>query len=363
MRSLPQRESLVHQVAGILRESIEAGLWTQHLPGELELCRKFQVSRTTLRGALALLTQEKLIASSQGCRHQVLRAAPRRTGQVERIVKLLTSVPLDQVNGATMLLVDNLRTQLAKDRLEMEVRASPACFTRKPDVALEALTRESPGAVWVLLSAPAAAQRWFMKEGLPCVLLGSQHPGIELPALDADFNAMGQHAARQFLRRGHRRLAVVIPEVDRAGDDLTLAAFQTACAQAGGAQVTLIRHDDTPGGLRHRLEAMIKPPLPTGVFVAHPRHLLLVMSFLATQGIKVPRDISIISRDHEPFLDFVVPRPARYVVPSALFAKKLSQLVLKMVHGEPVPPRGQLLMPAFVPGETLANLSDKKTSG
>lgn len=362
MRSLPQRESLVHQVAGILREGLEAGLWIQYLPAEVELCRKFQVSRTTLRAALALLAQEKLIASSQGSRRQVLRVATRKPAPVERTVKLLTSMPLDQVNGATMLLVDNLRTQLAKDRIEMEVRASPACFTRKPEAALEALTRESPGAVWVLLSAPAAAQRWFMKQGLPCVLLGSQHSGIELPALDADFNAMGQHAARQFLRRGHRRLAVVIPEVDRAGDALTLAAFQTACAQAGDAQLTVIKHDDTPDGLRHRLEAMLRPPLPTALFVAHPRHLLMVMSLLASQGIKVPRDISIISRDSEPFLDFIVPRPARYVVPSSLFAKKLSHLVLKMVHGEPVPPRGQLLMPVFEAGETLANLSSKKTS-
>ena len=103
--------------------------------------------------------------------------------------------------------------------------------------------------------------------------------------------------------------------------------------------------------------------LTTGLFVALPRHLLMVMSFLATQGIKVPRDVSIISRDSEPFLDFVVPPPARYVVSSSLFAKQLSHLVLKMARGVPVPPRGQLLMPDFVPGETLIHLSDKKTSG
>ncbi|MDB6075268.1 MAG: hypothetical protein JWO89_2908 [Verrucomicrobiaceae bacterium] len=38
------------------------------------------------------------------------------------------------------------------------------------------------------------------------------------------------------------------------------------------------------------------------------------MSFLGSWGVKIPRDISIISGDSEPFLDCMVPLPARYVV-------------------------------------------------
>ncbi|MDB6116700.1 MAG: transcriptional regulator [Verrucomicrobiaceae bacterium] len=125
---------------------------------------------------------------------------------------------------------------------------------------------------------------------------------------------MGQHAARQFLSRGHRRLAVVGPEMDKAGDVRTLEAFRAACAQTPSAQVIKIGHDGTPEGIQRCLAAMLKKPLPTGLLVAQPRNLLTVMSFLARRGVNVPRDISIISRDSESFLDFLVPLPARYVV-------------------------------------------------
>jgi len=362
MHRLPQRESLVHQVVDLVRKSLEAGLWGGHLPGELELCRKFQVSRSTLRAALEILTKENLIASSQGRRRQVLKPAIERTAPVSRLVVLLAAVPLERMNGAAMLLVDDLREQLAKDRLDMELHASPACFGLKPEAALEHLVREKSAAVWVLLSAPLSTQRWFMEHGLPCVLVGSQHSGIALPALDADFAAMGQHAARQFLSRGHRRLAVVSTAVDKAGDVRTLEAFRSVCEQTPGTQVIKIGHDGTPEGIQRCLSAMLKKPLPTGLLVAQPRNLLTVMSYLGSQGVRVPRDISIISRDSESFLDFLVPLPARYVVAPAAFARKLSQLVRKMARGEPVPPRGLLLMPTFIAGETLAYLSGKKTS-
>jgi DNA-binding LacI/PurR family transcriptional regulator len=260
-----------------------------------------------------------------------------------------------------MLLVDDLRAQLAKDRLELEVQVSPACFARKPDKALDNLVSDKSAAVWVLLSAPEATQRWFMQRGLSCVLLGSPHPGIALPALDIDFHAMGQHAARQFLSRGHRRLGVLIPAVDKAGDANTVAAFRAVCEQTPGATALMIEHDGTSAGLQRGLGTMLKKSPPTGLLIAHARHVLTVISFFATQGVRVPRDFSIIARDHESFLDFMVPPLAHYAVSPANFARKLSRLVLKMARGESVPARGHLLMPSFVPGETLAYLSGNKT--
>ena len=213
----------------------------------------------------------------------------------------------------------------------------------------------------VLLSAPAATQRWFMQRGLPGVLVGSPHPGIALPALDADFAAMGQHAAQQFLSRGHRRLAVLVPKTDKAGDANTVAAFRAACERTDDAQVQVIEHDGTPAGIRRCLETALKKSLPTGLLVAHPGPVLTVMSFLTSRGVRVPRDISIISRDSEPLLDFIVPPLTRYAVAPAAFARNLSRIVLHLARGEPVPARSRLLMPRFVPGGTLAYLSGKKT--
>ncbi|MBI3286974.1 MAG: GntR family transcriptional regulator [Chloroflexi bacterium] len=56
------------QVKEALRERIERGDWKagHQLPGELELCRIFEVSRTVIRQALKELTYEGLIAPQKG---------------------------------------------------------------------------------------------------------------------------------------------------------------------------------------------------------------------------------------------------------------------------------------------------------
>ena len=60
MQILPQRKSLVAQTSMILRSGIIAGEWSGSMPGELELCRRLQVSRVTLRGAKAQHEKEGL---------------------------------------------------------------------------------------------------------------------------------------------------------------------------------------------------------------------------------------------------------------------------------------------------------------
>ncbi|WP_395738048.1 substrate-binding domain-containing protein [Prosthecobacter sp.] len=354
MHPLPRRESLIHQVATILRKSIRDGVWAEFLPGELSLCESFQVSRETLRGALGILGQEKLISSSQGQRRRILTPATQNKTPRRRGVILLTSVRLEQMDGASILLIDGLRGQLAKHHLELQVQVSPACFTRKPEKALAAMVQGSTMALWVLFSAPAAAQRWFMKQGLPCVLVGSLHPGIALPSLDADYDAMGQHAANQLLSRGHRRLAVVIPKSVRAGDAYTVAAFRAACAKAPGATLQLLEHDGTPAGIQRCINSMLKESPATGLFIAHARHVLTVMSSLTSRGLRIPADVSVISRDSESFLEFMVPRPTHYHIPPLVLAQKLSQVVLKMARGESVVAKSHLIMPTLVAGETLA---------
>jgi GntR family transcriptional regulator len=56
------------QVADALRESIEQGVWQpgEQIPGELELCRMFDVSRTVIRQTLRELIDQRLIVRRKG---------------------------------------------------------------------------------------------------------------------------------------------------------------------------------------------------------------------------------------------------------------------------------------------------------
>jgi hypothetical protein len=70
-------------------------------------------------------------------------------------------------------------------------------------------------------------------------------------------------------------------------------------------------------------------------------------------GLRFARDLALINRDDDPFLEHIVPCVACYSVDATLFARQLSRLVLQMACAGFVPCRDHRLMPRFVPGETL----------
>ncbi len=347
----------------LLRDGIRHQLWTQHLPGELKLCQRLQVSRTTLRAALATLTRERWLRSSQGQRREIVQTRrPRRTPDRTGPVVLLTGAPLDSMVGIMMYLIDDLRDQLAKGGFEFEVHASRQWLGRRPDAALERLARARRPVAWVLVSCPLAVQRWFMNSGLPCVLAGSCHPGVMLPTVEVDFQSLGQHAIWQFANRGHRKVALLVPALGMAGEVKIVNGAQAAARTARGLDLQIVEHDGTPSSVKRRLETLFERNRPTGLLVAGAPYLVTVMTMLAGAGIRVPADVSVICRDSEPFLDYVLPPLTRYAVNPMDFARRLSRTAIALAQGGSAPVRHQMLEPKFMVGETLRHLSLKQTS-
>lgn len=61
-------DALYLQIAHVLRERIRAGTYAQRrpLPAVVELCREFEVSKNTVRAALAVLAEEGLTRGVRG---------------------------------------------------------------------------------------------------------------------------------------------------------------------------------------------------------------------------------------------------------------------------------------------------------
>ena len=92
---LPQRPSLVALTLEAMRAGLRTGLWRDHLPGERDLCERFQVSRPTVRAALAQLQREGLLELTHGQRRRIL-ATPRAQapGPWRKVIGLLSPAVL-----------------------------------------------------------------------------------------------------------------------------------------------------------------------------------------------------------------------------------------------------------------------------
>ncbi len=350
--------SLPAQVAAALREEIDRGVWSEWLPGERTLTETMQVSRKTLRKALAQLQREGRVKAVHGLGNRIAtRAADAPTSAPgESVVALLTPDPLQRMRPYTSLWVNHLKTLLIEKGARLRAFDGRKYFTRHPGKALEKLLAQNPAACWLLANSTEATQKWFRARAIPCVIAGSCHPGVDLPQADLDHYALCRHAAGVLLGAGHRRVALLNERSGRAGDVESEAGFIAGVRESPHSEALplVIHHEHSPTSLGkavHHLLEMASPP--TAMLVSNGASYLTVISVLAQRGLRVPRDVSVVSRDDEPFLEFLVPPPTRYATNPHAFAKKLLKPLRQSLAGEAIVPRSTRILPAYTKGGSL----------
>lgn len=357
MNAIPQRLSLVGQTAACIQAAIAQGRWQDWLPAERALCDTLQVSRSTLRRALKQLVRAGIVRPAHGTGNRIIRARGRPRGRLRsHEVALLVPEPLERLRPTQTLWIDELRALLGARGCQLHVVHGRQYFRANPRSALEKLVRQRRHGCWILMLANAACQQWFALQGLPCVIAGTRHEGVDLPFRDLDHRAACRHAAGVLLAQGHRRLAFLAQESPFAGDIASEAGFVEGVRSSPHpeASATICRHDASAASITQALTRLMKPPTrPTALVVPNAFHCLTVVTGLAQLGWKVPQQVSVISRDEDPFLAFLVPAPARYVVSPQALARSLLPPVLELLEGGSVSQRTAWLMPQFVRGASL----------
>jgi LacI family transcriptional regulator len=255
------------------------------------------------------------------------------------------------------LWIDALRAMLSERGCRLHVFHGPQYFRTNPSAALEKLVSQHPHGCWILVLSNETTQRWFERNKVPCIVAGSVYEGLTLPFCDLDHRAVCRHAAGLLMSLGHRKVALLLRKSRRAGDLETEAGFVEGVRQSphGDAEAVVAYHDATVASICSTVKRLMEQdPFPTALLVANAYHYLTVSGRLAQMGWKVPQDVSILSRDEDPFLPFVLPDPARYSASPHVMAKNLLRPVMELLEGGIIIHGSILIMPAFQRGESLA---------
>lgn len=355
----PRFASLTAQVSDSLREKIRSRIWGEWLPSERSLAATLQVSRKTLRKALAQLQREGTVEAVRGLGNRIV-ASKSRAGRatVEPVVVLLTPDPVEHMRPYTTLWISHLKSLLFEHGFRLRLVDGRKYFTRHPSAVLKKLTARQPAACWLLANSTEATQRWFSEQHFPCVVAGSCHPGIDLPQVDLDHYALCRHAAGVMLGAGHRCVALLNERAGRAGDLESEAGFIAGVRESPhpNAVPLVMHHEHSSESLSRALERLLSmPQTPTAILVSNGASYLTVISSLAQRKLRVPQDVSVVSRDDEPFLHFIVPRPAYYAANPHTFAKRLLKPLLQRLAGETSFPRNTRMLPTFIKGGSLGS--------
>lgn len=360
MLEIPKRLSLPSQVAAAIRKGIEEKLWEKHLPGERRLSDMLQVSRPTVRAALHLLEKEGLIQIQPGKRNRVpTKRVRQRAGTSKRLLGLILPEPLSDVSPWTYQHISEMRARLAESGIATEVVVCQPQGGRLWVRKLETFLRENHVFCPVLISAGVEVQQWFAKLSLPTLVLGSCHPSVRLPSFDLDQQSVSRHAANVFIAKGHRRLALVVPDSGAAGDVASEEGFSAAAeaSRHAGVNAVVVRHDGTARSVAAKLDNLFNSDhAPTALFVAKPQHVFIVLMYLLTRGIRVPDHVSLIARDQDHTFESVSPAIAHYTFDVHTYVRRLSRLMLQMVNQRYLPPSRSLIFPRFFAGGTVKDL-------
>ena len=339
-----------------MRESIRQGAWGDLLPGEHELARRLSVSRPTIRAALARMADDGIIVIKKGCRTRLASTARKNLAGAPPTVCLVVPAPRESQSYSGHPVLMEMRAQFAVQGIGWEEVFDRTLGGRHPEMRLSSIVNGRHHVCWILLGATATMQKWFQQAKVPTLVLGSCHEGIELPSVDVNYYAIGWHAAGCLAKNGHRRVALVLPQRPLAGDLACLHGVTEYIKQQGQLfSVVEVSAGQSKAVLLTGLDRLLgKPESPTAILCIHVAHVLTVMMHLLKTGRRVPQDISLLCRETHSSIDLGIPELTRYRSPSLKQAHHAVRIAQSMLAGHHVSTTPNLIMPAFVPGETLA---------
>lgn len=365
MESIPPRDSRVLQTVDLLQQEILSGNLMGDIPGERELARRLRIGRVTLRAALAQLEKKKWISASQpGQRRRTLKST--RSGKSSQTTIASNCQGKQIVTLAAQELVDlpanerldfaRLNTFCSDAGITIKHRSLDLSQLKRPAHRLREFVKNNPAHLYLLQLASKETQLWFHQQQIPCIVLGSTWPGLDLSCVDYDQQALGLHAASTLSRLHHQDVGMLYPTPEKRGLKLFRKGFSAASANIN---LHLAPQDDSPSSVLQSLESLISDSdkCPTAIILPRIPYVITAISLFPKKGIRIPEDISLLCLVYDDVLRYACPHIAGYQVSRDAFPKAIFELaVKKLLHPDVNQAETSFVMPDFVAADSLANV-------
>ena len=333
------------------------------LPTELALANYADVSRNTVRHALAGLEQSGLIRRVRGCGTFVHESAMERLKSGLDIFALV--IP-DTRSGFYPSLQRGFNEASAAGHNQVIICNTDNDPLRQADSLLQLLDKKIAGVAIVpttRLATPAHQLRPLHERGIPIVFCHRRVEEIPAPLVSFSAGDVGRLAARSVLEKGHVRAAFFAFE--RAGlSGQYERGFGDGLAEGGGSlPAEFICYDQAPKVtdehehfIQANLERMFRGPMPpTAIFSPFDSETELIYLLLNKIGVKVPEEVSLISFGGTWREGALTRRLSAVTVDEEELGRNAVRLLEQMRRREkPLNDPTEIIMPlSWAPGETL----------
>jgi DNA-binding LacI/PurR family transcriptional regulator len=318
--SKKERTKIIHnQLMNYFRERILDGRLSAgtRLPTDEELAALYQISRDTVRQALAQLANEGMIERVQG-RGTFVRQPSSNSSPVVQLKQKQIGLVLNRT----------ARTQLTMDLLVGVEQAAKShgyniSFTyvegeqeqQARDIARLRANHVSGIVIWPMGdTTPDAAIQQLQADHIPLVLMDRYFPGLAIDYVGSDNIGGGYRATEHLLILGHRRIGFVFTQEETLQTTSVYERWQGYCKALQKYEVpydeTLVVPDfrqlqmSTHDGL---VEFLQRPDRPSAIFAVNDYVALDVLQAAKAIHLRIPEDLAVVGFDDMEFAAHVNP--------------------------------------------------------
>lgn len=357
----PLYQNRAVQVAQHLKERILCGEWRQRLPAERTLAKELNIGRMTLRSALDKLEANGLIIK-EGASGTRLRKSRRHKHQYPaKKVGILIGGKLERLHNNAIMLVDELRRIFYTKNIALHLHDHTTSLKRGIFPFFKHLVHTLNYNAWILCGGTLEMQQWCEKNKIPVVMAAALFEGVHLPSVELHFRGTCRHAVGEMVRRGHRSIAFILPHTPAnsgPGDIQSRLGFLEAVEISRPTKTvgTVEFHTGAKSSIYKLVDNLLsRSPRPTAWLIP-TENFLTVMTYLLKLKIRIPEDISLVCRDSEFYHESITPEPTRYTSDMRIKAKQIGILVQHVLTNLGDKKESKLIMPDFLPGETLGTI-------
>ena len=332
------------QVADTLRREIAEGVFRdgQTLMTEEELRLRFNVSRQTVRQAIALLEDDGLVDRRRGSGTYVRHGPRRHQGTLH--VGVVTTYITDYIFPA---IVQGIEAVMSEHDVLISLSATynnsgteRSILERMMDGQVDGLIIE--GSRTATDTPNEDLYRRLAERNIPVLFMNSYYPGLKgLPHVVMDDFEGGRIAARELLDRGYTRPAGVFKTDDLQGQERA-AGFLDELRRRG---VKLPEGNLLEFGTGERMNLF---ELPQGeAFLQRLIHrkadcvvcyndifAVTLMTMLQERGLVLPQDLGVIGFDNATLASLARPGLTTLGHPQEAFGALVAEKILRMIDGE-----------------------------
>lgn len=269
------------------------------MPSENALKARFNLSRETVRHAMATLENEGIILRVRGSGTYVKK---RRIDDSNRIAVVTTYVD----NYIFPPIIKGIEEVLTQNGYVMQLSFTNNRFERERQVLEEIIAKDDIAGIIIEPSMSALPNPnrdlydKIINRGINVIFINANYKEANIPFISLDDENAGYESCKYLISKGHTKIGALLKMDDSQGH-LRLSGYRRAMTEAGilVKDEHILWYDTVDGADFYKLKDRMLDRFKdcTAVFCYNDLAAMSLTNILIDEGIKVPEQISVIGVD------------------------------------------------------------------